>query len=50
MYCGPAGEKLEGLKGYVRDAALKSRLPILGICGGHQFLALALGGQVDFID
>lgn len=29
-------------------AAVRRRIPILGICYGHQLLAYALGGQVDY--
>ncbi|MCA1959952.1 MAG: gamma-glutamyl-gamma-aminobutyrate hydrolase family protein [Desulfomonile sp.] len=41
---------LEMVKEIVVNAAIADDLPLLGICGGHQFLALAFGGTVDFID
>ncbi len=49
-YRGEAGHKLELAKELVKDLVLRGETPILGICGGHQFLALAFGGWVDFID
>jgi len=41
---------LELAKEIVAHAAIADGIPVLGICGGHQFLALAFGGTVDFID
>lgn len=49
-YCGELGRKLESAKELVKDVVLQGKMPVLGICGGHQFLALAFGGWVDFID
>ncbi len=49
-YRGEAGHKLELAEELVKELVLKGETPILGICGGHQFLALAFGGGVDFID
>lgn len=49
-YRGEAGAKLESAKALVKDLVLKGDVPVLGICGGLQFLALAFGGSVDFID
>jgi GMP synthase-like glutamine amidotransferase len=49
-YSGEAGRQLESAKELVKDLVLQGEVPMLGICGGHQFLALAFGGWVDFID
>ncbi|MDQ7783339.1 MAG: gamma-glutamyl-gamma-aminobutyrate hydrolase family protein [Desulfomonilaceae bacterium] len=49
-YDGDAGEKLDLLKAELRELVLTHKKPVLGVCGGHQFLALAFGGTVDFID
>jgi len=37
----------EGAGGFLREA-LRQEIPILAICYGHQLLAHALGGKVDF--
>ncbi len=37
-------------KALERVKTASEELPVLGICGGHQFLALAFGGSVGFID
>jgi GMP synthase-like glutamine amidotransferase len=50
MYRGEAGVRLDALKALVRRLVFKAKKPVLGICGGHQFLVLAFGGTVDFID
>jgi GMP synthase (glutamine-hydrolysing) len=49
-YDGEAGLQLQSAKELVKDVVLQGKMPVLGICGGHQFLALAFGGWVDFID
>jgi GMP synthase-like glutamine amidotransferase len=47
---GEQGRKLEKLKDELKNIILKDDMPVLAICGGHQFLAMAFGGEVDFID
>jgi len=49
-YSGECRSKLESLKRLIHELILKKGMPVLGICGGHQFLALAFGGDVGFID
>ncbi|AFM25525.1 type 1 glutamine amidotransferase [Desulfomonile tiedjei] len=50
MYRGRAGEQLEYAKQVLKSLVADRGMPILGICGGHQFLALTFGAKVDFID
>jgi len=50
QYRGEAATKLTLLKEELREIALRKEVPVLGICGGHQFLAMSFGGEVDFID
>jgi GMP synthase-like glutamine amidotransferase len=47
------GESVSGLglaKKFVRKLIQETNVPVLGVCGGHQFLTLAFDGTVGFID
>ncbi|MBI5252760.1 MAG: gamma-glutamyl-gamma-aminobutyrate hydrolase family protein [Desulfomonile tiedjei] len=50
MYRDDDGVRLNAAKNVLKKLILEERIPVLGICGGHQFLAMVFGGTVDFID
>lgn len=50
MYQGDAAVKLNSAKDFLKRQIIAENVPALGICGGHQFMAIAFGGNVDFID
>jgi GMP synthase (glutamine-hydrolysing) len=50
MYRDEAGLRLQLTRELLKGIILDDRTPVLGICGGHQFLASTFGGPVDFID
>lgn len=45
-YSGEKGIRLQNLMWTIPQVAEAMNIPILGICGGHQALALAFGGKV----
>lgn len=49
-YASEAPVPLARAKDLVRHLIMDRRTPLLGVCGGHQFLALVFGGKTDLID
>lgn len=49
-YGAGAGARLDRVSELLVRAIGVDSMPVLGICGGHQFLAMSFGGEVDFID
>ncbi len=44
------GSQIEPTQNLVKQLVKNGRIPLLGICGGHQFLAMTMGSKVDHID
>ncbi len=49
-YLGKDMKDLNFLAMVLREFIFQKRSPTLGICGGHQFLAMAFGGEIGLID
>lgn len=49
-YSGESAIHLESLKNLLQELIVKHNIPVLGICGGHQFMALTFGSTVGFMD
>jgi GMP synthase (glutamine-hydrolysing) len=50
MYRDEANAEFEAAKDTLRCLIVDDNMPVMGICGGHQFMALTFGGSVGFID
>jgi GMP synthase (glutamine-hydrolysing) len=50
VYLENAASEFRRSQEVLRQAVLDLNVPVIAICGGHQFLALTFGGKVDYID